>query len=135
MFATPLRHDFERVYSNSGQHAEQVFIYTMTGLLLKASNVPATKAGDFEDIQIKSARATVCKGTDIKAHVQQDAANRYAYVTADFETAYIMSPSEWIDFVTEFGTVTRESKANGGATKTRLKAESKVLRAWLSSRA
>jgi len=122
-----------REYANNGQHAEQVFRFTMTGVIFRADNRPASESGDYLDIQIKSARATVCKGTDINKYLEMDAANRYAYVTEDFKTAFIMNKEEWKQFVNKFGTVTRESKKNGGKEKIRLKAESKEMREWLEN--
>lgn len=130
-----LKLDMPRQYPNAGQHAEQLFIYTATGEIRKASNLPFTKGGDFEDIQIKSARATVCKGLDLDSHLQKDKAQRYAYVRADFKVAYIMSPTEWREFVSQFGTITRESSKNGGAEKIRLKQETEQMREWLERRA
>ncbi len=125
----------ERRYKNNGQHAEMVFKYTTTGKIVKADNTPFTASGDYADIQIKSARATVCKGTDLDKHLQADAAKRYAYVMDDFQIAYIMSKAEYKQFVNEFGTVTRESSKNGGAEKIRLKQENAKMTEWLADRA
>ena len=84
--------------------------------------------------QVKSARATVCKGTDLVAYLATDMATEYAYVTLD-GIAYIMTKTEYIEFVEVFGTVTRESSKNGGAEKIRLKSESTALLAYLEMRA
>ena len=124
----------KRVYKNNGQHAEQVFIYTRSGWICKADNTPATVSGDYEDIQIKSARATICKGKDIANHLTTDKAERYAYITADFKTAYIMSKIEYLTFATLFATLTKESLKNGGAEKLRFKSESKAMLEWLQAR-
>ena len=124
----------ERTYKNNGQHAEQTFRYTMSGVICKADNKPSTMGGDYADIQIKSARATICKGNDIERHLAEDKAERYAYVTADFKTAYIMSKVEYLTFATLFATLTRESQANGGAEKMRFKSESKAMLEWLQAR-
>jgi hypothetical protein len=118
----------ERTYKNNGQHAEQVLRYTLTGEIMKADN---REGCDLWDIQIKSSRATVCKGTDYNGHIDNDTAKQYAYVTADFTTAYLMNKNEYKKFVELFGTVTTESKKNGGATKTRLKEENQKMREWL----
>ena len=123
-----------RTYANNGQHAEQVARYTLTGEVCKADNKPFTAGGDCGDIQIKSARATVCHGTDIKAHIAMDGANRYGYVNASFTVMYLMSAAEWFEFATLFGTVTRESGKNGGAIKMRLKAETRGMVEWLKVR-
>ena len=124
-----------RTYKNNGQHAEQVARYTLTGELAKADNKPFTAGGDCGDSQIKSARATVCHGRDIKAHIAMDGAKRYGYVTADFSTMYLMSADEYEQFVNLFGTLTRESAKNGGAEKMRLKSESREMMEWLQARA
>jgi hypothetical protein len=124
----------ERQYKNNGQHAEQVFRYTVSGVICKADNKPSTVSGDYEDIQIKSARATICKGNDIASHLATDKAERYAYVTNDFKVAYIMSKAEYLAFATMFATLTRESQANGGAEKMRFKSESKAMLEWLRAR-
>ena len=125
----------ERTYKNNGQHAEQVMRFTLTGEIAKADNVPHTEGGDVLDIQIKSAKATVCKGYDIEAYLALDGANRYAYVTSDFAKAYVMSKAEWIEFVNAFGTKTRESTKNGGAPKIQLLSESKRMLDWFAERA
>lgn len=122
----------DRQYKNNGQHAEQVARFTLTGKIEKADNKPFTLGGDCGDIQIKSARATVCKGTDIKAHIEMDSANKYGYVNADFSEMYIMSKAEWFEFSTKFGTITRESSKNGGSEKIRLKTENKEMKEWLA---
>ena len=135
MYKIPLVNGIQRTYTNNGQHAEQIFRYTLTGQICKADNTPSWVSGDCNDIQVKSARATICKGTNIAAHIEADAAKAYAYVTADFITAYIMTPVEWLTFTTTFGTVTRESQKNGGAEKTRLGKESKAMIEWLKQNA
>ena len=134
MTATKLK-SIERQYKINGQHAEQVVRFTLTGKICKADNKPFTAGGDCGDIQIKSARATICHGTDIKAHIEMDAAKRYGYVNADFSIMYLMTPDEWFEFATLFGTKDRESRKNGGAVKMRLKAESKEMTEWLRARA
>lgn len=120
-----------RQYKNNGQHAEQVFRFTLTGRIEKADNKPFTAGGDCGEYQVKSARATICKGLNIAEHIAKDGAKKYAYVTADFSTAYIMTASEYLEFATLFGTVTRESSKNGGAVKVRFKMESKEMKDYL----
>lgn len=124
-----------REYSNNGQHAEQVFRFALTGKVCKADNLPATAGADIADIQIKSARATVCHGEDLDAGIARDRATRFAYVSADFATAYIMTRAEYADFCKRFAQPTTESKANGGAKKWRLSKESRALTAYLTERA
>lgn len=120
-----------RTYRNNGQHAEQVLRFTLTGEIRRADNVRHDLGTDALDLQIKSARATVCKGTDIDAYLALDAAERFAYVESTFTKAYIMSREEYREFVERFATATRDSHKNGGAEKLRLKSESREMLAWL----
>ena len=121
----------ERTYKNNGQHAEQVFRYTMCGEICKADNLQGT---DLWDIQIKSSRATVCKGIDLLQAIREDKAKRYAYVTSDFSSAYLMTKKEYYDFTSQFSTITTESKKNGGAIKIRLKEENSKMIQYLEGK-
>jgi len=125
----------DRFYKINGQHAEQAVRYTLTGSVGKADNTPYNKGADVLDIQVKSSHASICKGSDLAEHMSKDKAERYAYVEKTFSKAYIMSPSEYAEFVREFGYIDRESKKNGGATKIRLKSESTKMIEWLNARA
>lgn len=122
----------DRLYKNNGQEAERVFRFTMTGELAKADNIRHDAGTDCGEYQVKSARATICRGTDIAAYVATEKATKFAYISADFSTAYIMSREEYIAFATKFGTVTTESEKNGGYQKVRLKAEGTEMREWLA---
>lgn len=124
-----------RTYKNNGQHAEQAVRFTLTGRMEKADNRPASAGGDCGDIQIKSARATVCKGSDLMKHLETDGAKAYGYVISDFSAMYLMDRLEYIEFVNRFGTLTRESNKNGGAEKIRLKHEGEEMVKWLEERA
>ena len=126
--------DFVREYANNGQHMEQWTRYTLTGERAKADNLPHDMGTDCGCYQIKSARATVCKGRDLIAYLAEDKATAYIYATAE-GVAYVMDKAEYIAFVAEFGTLTRESTKNGGAEKIRLKSESVALLAYLAERA
>ena len=125
--------NFPRTYKNNGQHMEQWVRYTLTGEVCKADNVAHNAGADVLHYQVKSARATVCKGTDLMAYLATDYATEFIYATAD-GIAYVMTRTEYVAFATEFGTVTRESESNGGAEKIRLKSESKALLCWLAER-
>lgn len=124
--------DIERTYKNNGQHLEQVFRFNLTGNIEKADNIPHDKGTDFLHYSIKSARATVCKGTDLVAYLDTDKATEFVYITKDL-VAYIMSKTEYIDFVNEFGTVTTESEKNGGKEKIRLGHETARMLEWLAN--
>lgn len=113
---------------NNGQRLEQIYRFTRCGKILKADN--QKNAPDFENVQIKSARATICKGTDFENYIKENLAEIFAYVTKDL-IAYEMNKTEFINFVKEFGTVTKESQKNGGDEKIRLGHESKKMREWL----
>ena len=121
-------------YANRGQNLEQNFRYTMTGELVKADRV---QGADFDDIQIKSARATVCLGTTAEAldrHLVADKAERYAYITKDYEV-YEMSKEEYRAFVLAFHIIDYDSAKNGGKAKMRLTKESKALMSYLRAAA
>ena len=122
----------DRQYKNNGQEAERIFRYTMTGEIAKADNLAHNLGADCLNYQVKSARATVCRGRDLAAYLATDKATEFAYVLADFSKAYIMSKAEYTEFVNLFGTVTRESAKNGGYEKTRLGHETEKMREWLA---
>lgn len=119
-------------YANNGQRKEQNLRFALTGKIEKADNIPFDVKADCLDIQIKSARATICKGTDIETALLHDKATRYAYITKDY-TVYLMDKSEYIAFAKANGTVTNDSAKNGGGVKTRFKHESVALLKWLST--
>ena len=123
--------DIERTYTNNGQHLEQVFRYNLTGKIEKADNLAHDKGTDLFHYSIKSARATVCKGTDLESYLDTDKATEFVYITKAL-TAYIMSKTEYIDFVKTFGTVTKESTKNGGMEKIRLGHETAKLLEWFT---
>ncbi len=128
-----LADNFTRQYKNNGQNAEQWVRFTLTGKTEKADNIAHNLGTDCLNYQIKSARATVCKGTNLIAYINEEIATEFIYATQN-GSAYIMNKTEYIEFVTEFGTVTRESGKNGGTEKIRLKSESVALLAYLAER-
>ena len=121
-------------YKNNGQNLEQSIRKALTGKLEKADNIAYDKEADCLNYQIKSARATVCKGTDLKAYLALDASTAYIYATKN-GIAYIMSRETYIEFCETFGTITRDSTKNGGKAKIRLGHETKALIEWLNARA
>ena len=126
--------DMETIrYKNNGQEAERRFRFTLTGEDCKADNIPANKGCDLGNISIKSARASVCRGTDIDEHLRKDCAERFAYVTKGFTRAYIMERAKYKEFVELFSTVGHESKKNGGGLKLRLKDEPRAMLEWLEA--
>ena len=120
-------------YRNHGQNAEQSIRFHLTGEILKADNLRFDKGADVLNFQVKSAKATICKGTDLEKYLDLDASTAYIYATRN-GTAYIMEKAEYIAFVKAFGYVTRESEKNGGAEKIRLRDESKKMLAWLKEK-
>lgn len=125
----------DRAYKNAGQEAERRFSLDFFGVDRKADNIPHTAGGDCGIYQVKSARATVCKGLDLDSYLDADGAGAWVYVTADMLTAYVMDRAEWTAFVRAFGTVTYDSKKNGGGAKIRLKSEGREMTEWLRARA
>ena len=128
MTVRELTKTIERQYKNNGQHLEQLYRYNVSGKMMKADNL---KGNDLGSVQIKSARASVCKGLDFESFILNDTALVYAYVVADGSKAYEMNKTEWIEFVSMFGTVITESNKNGGAVKIRLSTETKRIVAYL----
>ena len=125
-----------QAYKQAGQRAEQIARYTLTGEAGKADNIRHDLQADCLDIQIKSARATVCTGTtNLVDYLAKDAAKRFAYVCEATGLMYVMNRAEWFEFASTFGTVTRESAKNGGAVKVRLKHQSQAMLQWLMERA
>ena len=124
--------DINRTYSNNGQHLEQVFRYNLTGEIAKADNLAHDKGTDLLHYSVKSARATVCKGTDLETYLDSDKATEFVYITKNL-TAYIMNRTEYTAFVKTFGTVTCESAKNGGHKKIRLGHETAKLLEWLAT--
>ena len=118
----------ERKYRNLGQHLQQCFIYTMSGIVAKADNIPYSVSADYEDIQVKSARATVCHGLDIEAYLANDAATRYAFVSRHFNKAVIMDKATYIEFVKLFG---YQDKDRYGKPIIRLRDEPLEMDCWL----
>lgn len=117
---------------NNGQACEQDLRYALTNRMERPDNREGE--ADVLDIQIKSARATLCKGTDLEGYVYNNKANRFAYVTAE-RMVYIMNKDEFYLFAREFATVTTDSVANGGNKKMRLRYETPTLLAWLENHA
>ena len=120
-------------YKNLGQNAEQSIRFHFTGKVLKADNIRFDKGTDVLNFQIKSAKATICKGTDLEKYLDLDASTAYIYASKG-GFGYIMDRAEYIAFVKAFGYVTRESEKNGGAEKIRLRDESKKMLAWLKEK-
>ena len=123
--------DIDRTYANNGQHLEQVFRYNLTGKIEKADNLAHDKGTDLFHYSIKSARATVCKGTDLESYLNTDKATEFVYITKTL-IAYIMNRTEYTAFVETFGTVTTESAKNGGQSKIRLGHETAKLLEWFT---
>lgn len=130
---TAFRFNYLNNYANHGQNAEQSIRFALTGAIERADNVAHNKGTDCLTYQIKSARASVCRGTSIEEYLADDKATEYIYGTKD-GVAYVMSREEYIAFVKEFGTVTKESCKNGGAEKIRLKHETSTMLDYLKER-
>ena len=124
--------EIPRTYRNNGQHAEQRAQSALLGTISKADNIPHDKAPDFLHYQVKSARATVCQGLDLLAHIKRDKATAYIYV-ARTEWLFIMSPTEWFAFCSLFSHIEVDSWKNGGRTKRRLGHETKTLLNYLEA--
>lgn len=125
--------EIPRQYANNGQHLEQCLRFTLTGKIEKADNIAHDKGTDIGTYSVKSARATVCKGTDFEAYLATDKASEFIYVTKTL-IAYVMSRTLYAEFVRLFAYAT-EGSAKDKGTKLRLKTESKAMLEWLAERA
>ena len=125
---------YDSIYKNVGQQAEVDLAYTLTGKPKKADN---RKGGaDVLSYQVKTFRATLCKGTDPKAVLEEyKDAERFAFVDSEESTWYDLSKAEFLEFVRAFARVERESNKNGGSAKLRLNGQKKAQRAWLMAKA
>lgn len=127
-----LINDNKKVYKNNGQEAERLFALTLTGEARKADN---NKGGaDVGIYQVKSFRATMCKGNDIEQiRIEYKEAKRFAFVDTEENTWYELTIEEMIVFAKVFGEVTRESTKNGGKEKIRLNRRFTEQRAYLKA--
>ena len=132
MFVNTLK-TMTRTYKNNGQHCEQRFAYTMTGEMVKADN---HKGGaDVLNYQVKSFRATVCKGENLDNFFTEYAeAERIAFVDDEANLWYDLSKEEFRQFIGQFAELTRESAKNGGTAKYRLNRQYRQQREWLRDR-
>lgn len=135
----------DRVYKNAGQHAEQTLAYALTGEIRSHGHAKWNEESDIPEyhMSVKSSKATLmsssqCNSTThmeiIEEYFQGVASTSFAYVTADFQTAYIMDAVEFREFVAQFTYMTRESSKNGGGIKVRFREESSKMIYWLNMR-
>ena len=116
---------------NNGQQAEREARHALTGEWFKADNLKG--GADCLGYQIKSARATVCRGDSLD-NIATEYAGVKGFIFADREacTMYVMTAEEWRAFCERFAEVDRESKGNG--VKLRLNRQNKAQRAYLERR-
>lgn len=119
---------WKREYKNNGQHAEQVYRYTVTGEHYKADNLPYWMGADCNGVQIKSGKACACRGDDLLGHIARDTATAYAFVLKDFRAAIIMTPAEYLEFVKRFRYDGTDSKT--GEPCTRIKGDTDEMYGW-----
>lgn len=126
---------YARTYTKKGERAEVLCAYTTDKLVITPDhNTPFYEAGDYRsavygEVQVKSARATVCEGYNIKAHIAKDAANTYAYVVDSEEYVILLTPQEWERFLEEWAFEAASSK--DGRPIMRLPKETELMRMCL----
>lgn len=122
------------LYKNAGQQAEVNLSFTLYDRPKKADN---NKGGaDVGTYQVKTFRATVCKGTDPRNVLEEyKDAERFAFVDSEKAVWYDLSKDEFLEFVRAFARIERESNKNGGAEKLRLNGRKQEQREWLMARA
>ena len=74
-------------YRNHGQNAEQSIRFHLTGESLKADNLRFDKGADVLNFQVKSAKATICKGTDLEKYLDLDASELYICSSLSLESS------------------------------------------------
>lgn len=117
------------LYKNHGNNAEYA-CGAFYGVEAKPNNRSHKLGGDVLGFQVKSARATVCEGLDFNAYLAEDAADSFIYVTKTFK-GYVMSRSEYAEFLRLFSYAGLSSKKNGEKPVLRLKSESRKMLEWL----
>lgn len=120
-------------YVNKGQRAEYMLALELTGEARKADN---RKGGaDVNIYQVKSFRATLCKGNDLNAIlVEYASAERFAFVDEEDAEWYDLSKAEFMEFARQFAELTKDSAKNGGKEKYRLNRQGRQQREWLRDR-
>ena len=72
---TTFKFNYLNNYTNHGQNAEQSIRFALTGTIERADNLAHNLGTDCLTYQIKSARASVCKGTNIEEYLADDKAS------------------------------------------------------------
>ena len=121
-----------RAYKNFGQHAEQVVRYHFTGEIVKADNIPFSVAGDYDGMQIKTRKATICVDMSLDEYLAKSAAACYGIVTEDF-VLYVMTPVEFRAFAKMFGYTDYDNHTKKASL--RLRGESVHMREYLAKAA
>ena len=135
MFANSYSTDSTRAmvacpYKNIGQRAEYLHALELTGKACKASN--ARGGADVLTYQVKTFRATVCKGSDLDNFFTEYAdAARVAFVDEENALWYDLSKEEFRAFIGLFAEPDNESHKNGSTPKFRLNRQYKAQRNWL----
>lgn len=119
------------LYKNHGNNAEYA-CGAFYGVEATPNNRSHKLGGDVLGFQVKSARATVCEGLDFSAYLAEDAADSFIYVTKSFK-GYVMSRSEYAEFINQFAAPALSSKKNGEKPVLRLRHESRKMLEWLAA--
>lgn len=136
--------EIERQYANFGNHAEQCLTYMLTGELRTHDHIRYDKGSDIPEfhMSVKSAKFTLmsgnlCESQDfdgiVEEFFQKTASEQFAYITQDM-VAYIMTATEFREFVYNFCRLERESSQNGGRYKVKMRMESKKVIEFLKTR-
>lgn len=136
--------EIERQYANFGNHAEQCLAYMLTGELRTHDHIRYDKGSDIPEyhMSVKSAKFTLmsgrlCESQDfdgiVEEFFQKTASEQFAYVTQDM-VAYIMTATEFKEFIYNFCRLERESSQNGGRYKVKMRMESKKVIEFLKTR-
>lgn len=133
---------------NNGVVAEWAFCLKNGIVRTSHDRLPYHMGSDLETdtmhCSIKSARfslmsGSLCNGlTDFESiwelFASKVKSDVFAYVTQNSEV-YLMDKTEFCEFVHNFCGLEKESKKNGGATKIKMRSESKAVLEWLDRKA
>lgn len=136
--------ELSRQYANFGNHAEQCLTYMLTGELRAHDHIRFDKGSDIPEyhMSVKSAKFTLmsgslCESQDfdgiVEEFFQKTVSEQFAYVTQDM-VAYIMTATEFKEFIYNFCRLERESSSNGGRYKVKMRMESKKVIEFLKTR-
>lgn len=132
--------EINRIYTNNGQHSQQVVDYTLTGNIRKADNHKWNEESDIPELNmsVKSARFTLAYA--LEGETREDKINYYfenvkstSWAYMDTEgNIYIMNRNEFYAFLMFCTTMQLSSSKNGKHYVVKQNHETQKIRDWLA---